>query len=117
MYEHFMRFEMEINPIPHGGTGKVNPIPHGDSGRNVPPYQEIVSLYFCQVQLQLQLIKKLFHFMIFDPLTYAIIKFRYRHEFYHKLGWVLTRLWCLKSKQFKLISNWLFLSRFDVSYF
>ena len=45
---------MEINPIPHGGTGKVNPIPHGDSGRNVPPYQEIGSLYFCQAQPQLQ---------------------------------------------------------------
>ena len=50
-----MRFEMEINPIPHGGTGKVNPIPNGDSGRNVPPYEEIISLYFCQTQPQFQL--------------------------------------------------------------
>ena len=50
-----MRFEMEFNPFPHGGTGKGNPIPYGASGRNVPPFQEIVSLYFCQAQPQLQL--------------------------------------------------------------
>ena len=46
---------MEFNPIPHGGTGKVNPIPNGDIGWNVPPYQEIISLYFCQAQPQFQL--------------------------------------------------------------
>ena len=40
-----MRSEIEVNPIPHGGTGKVNPIHHGDSGRNVPTYEEIVSLH------------------------------------------------------------------------
>ena len=40
-----MRFEMEVNTIPHGGTGKVNPILHWDSGRNGPPYKEIGCLY------------------------------------------------------------------------
>ena len=31
VYGPLIRFEIEVNPIPHGG-----------SGRNVPPYQEIV---------------------------------------------------------------------------
>ena len=50
-----MRFEIKVNPIPHGCTGTVNPNTQGDSGRNLPPYQENVCLYFCQAQPQLQL--------------------------------------------------------------
>ena len=37
---------------------KFNPIPHGGSGRNVPPYQEIFSLYV--VVEMCPLIKKFF---------------------------------------------------------
>ena len=33
VYGPLISFEIEVNPIPHGG-----------SGRNVPPYQEIVCL-------------------------------------------------------------------------
>ena len=40
-----MRFEIEVNTIPHGNTGKVNPILHWDSSRNGPPYKKIVCLY------------------------------------------------------------------------
>ena len=37
VYGPLISFEIEVNPIPHGG-----------SGRNVPPYQEIVCLHvFC----------------------------------------------------------------------
>ena len=40
-----MRFEIEVNTIPHGSTGKVNPILHWDGGRNGPPYEQIFCLY------------------------------------------------------------------------
>ena len=34
VYGPLISFEIEVNPIPHGG-----------SGRNMPPYREIVCLY------------------------------------------------------------------------
>ena len=40
MYGPFITFEIKVNPITHGGTGRVNPIPHGASVWNGPPYQE-----------------------------------------------------------------------------
>ena len=40
-----MRFEIEVNTIPHGSTGKVNPIFHWDGGRNGPPYEQNFCLY------------------------------------------------------------------------
>ena len=45
VYGPLISFEIEVNPIPHGG-----------SGRNVPPYQEIVCLYV---------------FFILDPVIYC----------------------------------------------
>ena len=44
-----MRFEIEVNTIPHGATGKVNPILHWDSGRNGPPYKKLfVCMFFAK---------------------------------------------------------------------
>ena len=40
MYGPLITFEIKVNPITHGGTGRVNPIPHGASVWNGPPYQE-----------------------------------------------------------------------------
>ena len=40
MYGPLITFEIEVNPITHGGTGRVNPMPNGASVRNWPPYQE-----------------------------------------------------------------------------
>ena len=40
-----MRFEIEVNTIPHGSTGKVNAILHWDGGKNGPPYEQNFCLY------------------------------------------------------------------------
>ena len=37
-----MRFEIEVNTIPHGATGEVIPILHWDGGRNGPLYEQII---------------------------------------------------------------------------
>ena len=40
MYGPLITFEIKVNPITHGGTGRVNPIPNGASVCDGPPYQE-----------------------------------------------------------------------------
>ena len=40
MYGPLITFEIKVNPITHGGTGRVNPIPLGASVWNGPPYQK-----------------------------------------------------------------------------
>ena len=40
MYGPLITFEIEVNPVTHGGTGRVNPMPNGASVWNGPPYQE-----------------------------------------------------------------------------
>ena len=40
MYGPLITFEIEVNPITHGGTGRVNPMPNEASVWNGPPYQE-----------------------------------------------------------------------------
>ena len=40
MYGPLITFEIKVNPITHGGTGRVNPMPNGASVWNGPPYQE-----------------------------------------------------------------------------
>ena len=45
MYGPFITFEIKVNPITHGGTGRVNPIPNGASVWNGPLIKKIVCLY------------------------------------------------------------------------
>ena len=40
MYGPLITFEIKVNPITHGGTGRVNPIPNGASVWIGPPFQE-----------------------------------------------------------------------------